>query len=155
VTAAQHQACLICEQEENADDSVTVFSDADGWAAGIVPGYEVPGWIVLRIRRHAVGLEGLTAAELATFGRRARDLIAAVRTSTGAVATYLMVFGEAYPHFHALIAPRTTDIPADRRTGDILKLRLSSADLDGAKAVVPPVRAAYEQFSAQLLETTQ
>ena len=58
--------CLICEQE-NADGSMSIFSDDDdgGWAAGIVPGYDVPGWFVLRVPRHAEGLEGLTAGELA------------------------------------------------------------------------------------------
>jgi hypothetical protein len=40
------------------------------------------------------------------------------------------------------------------RTGDILKLRLGHADLDGAVAMVPVVRAAYEHFSAQTLGAT-
>ena len=153
MTAGRRPPCLICEQED-ADDSMTVFCEDAGWAAGVVPGYDVPGWFVLRIRRHAEGLEGLTAGELAAFGRRARDLTAAVRTVTGAAATYLMVFGEANPHFHALITPRTADVPLDMRTGDILKLRLGHADMDGAMAMVPVVRAAYERFSAQTLGAT-
>ena len=130
---------------------MSIFSDEDdgGWAAGIVPGYDVPGWFVLRVRRHAEGLEGLTAEELATFGRRARDLTAAVRVVTGAAATYLMVFGEANPHFHALITPRTADIPLEMRTGNILKRRLGHADLQGSQAMVPEVRAAYERFVLQ------
>lgn len=73
---------------------------------------------------------------------------------TGAAATYLLVFGEANPHFHALITPRTADVPVEMRTGDILKLRLGHADLDRAKAMVPVVRAAYQRFSAQTLGAT-
>jgi diadenosine tetraphosphate (Ap4A) HIT family hydrolase len=46
----------------------------------------VPGWVVLRLRRHAEGFGQLTEAELAQFGRRA---LAAVRTVTGAAATGL------------------------------------------------------------------
>jgi diadenosine tetraphosphate (Ap4A) HIT family hydrolase len=152
VTADARRPCLICEQED-ADDSMTVFCD-DGWAAGVVPGYDVPGWFVLRVRRHAEGLEGLTGTELAAFGRRARDLTAAVRTVTSAAATYLMVFGEANPHFHALITPRTADVPAEMRTGDILKLRLGHADLAGARKMVPVVRAAYQGFASQALGAT-
>lgn len=130
---------------------MSVFSD-DIWAAGIVPGYDVPGWFVLRVRRHAQNLEGLTGDELATFGRRARDLTAAVRSVTGAAATYLMVFGEANPHFHALITPRTADVPPERRTGDILKLRHEHADSDQAQLLVPAVKSAYAGFSTQALE---
>jgi diadenosine tetraphosphate (Ap4A) HIT family hydrolase len=145
--ASRERPCLICEQEDAADPALSVFCEDDGWAAGVVPGYDVPGWVVLRIRRHAEGLDALTDAELAAFGRRARDLVAAVRAVTGAAATYLMVFGEANPHFHALITPRTADIPVELRTGDILKLRLSRADLARATAMVPVLRAAYQQAS--------
>jgi diadenosine tetraphosphate (Ap4A) HIT family hydrolase len=147
VISGPYLSCLICQQER-ADDSMTVFRD-DSWAAGIVPGYDVPGWFVLRVRRHAEGLEGLNGEELASFGRRARDLVAAVRTVTGAAATYLMVFGEANPHFHALITPRTSNIPVDRRTGEILKLRHAHTDIAQARAMAPAVKSAYQHFSSE------
>ena len=38
--------CLICAMED-ADDAVVVARD-DLWACEIVPGYEGPGWFVLR-----------------------------------------------------------------------------------------------------------
>ena len=118
--------CLICRQEQ-ADPGDVVFADED-WSAGVIAGYDVPGWLVLRLRRHAEGFGQLNEAELAQFGRRARDTIAAVRTVTGAAATYLIIFGEANPHLHALITPRTADIAEDRRLGDILKLRTERND---------------------------
>jgi diadenosine tetraphosphate (Ap4A) HIT family hydrolase len=146
MTAADSpRPCLICEQE-SADDSVTVFRDEE-WAAGIVPGYEVPGWIVLRIRRHAEHIDSLSDAELATLGRRARDLVAAVRGATGAEAVYYMVFGEANPHYHALITPRGADIPPAERTGAILPRRLDHADLGAATALVPAIRSAYRRLA--------
>jgi hypothetical protein len=86
--------------------------------------------------------------ELAALPYRARDLIAAVTEVTGAEATYFLVFGENYPHFHALVAARGEDVPADRRTGDILKLRASQADDDAATGLVPAVRDAYRRISA-------
>lgn len=139
------RSCLICEQEA-ADDSVTVFRD-ENWAAGIVPGYQVPGWIVLRVRRHAENIDALSEAELATLGRRARDLVAAVRRVTGAEAVYYMVFGEAYPHYHALITPRGADVPPAERTGAILPRRLDHADLAAATALIPDIRSAYRSFA--------
>ena len=137
--------CLICAMED-AEDDVVVARD-DLWALENVPGYEVPGWFVLRSRRHALGLPGLTPEELSTFGPRARDAIAAVTEVTGAPATYLMTFGENYRHFHALIPARGEDVPADRRTGDILKLRTERADPDAARRLVPAVREAHRRLS--------
>lgn len=137
--------CLICEMEQ-ADEAVTVFRD-DLWAGEVVPGFDVPGWFVLRARRHAERLTGLDDAELDSFGRRARNMVAAVSAATGAPATYFLVFGENYPHFHALIAARGDDVPEDRRTGDILKLRADRADPIAAAQLVPAVREAYERIA--------
>ncbi|MDL4818585.1 hypothetical protein [Actinomadura opuntiae] len=133
--------CPICDLEQ-ADESDVVFRD-ELWAAEIVPGYDVPGWFFLRARRHADRITGLSEGEQETFGRRAGDLVAAVTHATGAEATYMLMFGEAYPHFHVLITARTADVPSDRRSGDILKLRAEHADPERARALVPAVRNAY------------
>ena len=135
--------CLPCELERAAPDAV-VFRD-ELWAAEVAPGYEVPGWFFLRVRRHAELLTGLDDAELSVFGRRAADLVAAVTEATGAPATYLLHFGENYRHFHALVAARGADIPAARRGGNILGLRPGHVDVAASVALVPDVRAAYEQ----------
>jgi diadenosine tetraphosphate (Ap4A) HIT family hydrolase len=139
--------CLLCEMEKAAQEAI-VFRD-ELWAAEIAPGYEVPGWFFLRARRHAERLTGLDDAELATFGRRARDLIASVTAVTGAPATYLLFFGENYLHFHALIAARGADIPADRRAGNILLLRQENLDTAAAAKLVPGVRQAYQRLAAR------
>ncbi len=133
--------CLICDLE-SADEASIVFRD-DLWAAELVPGYEVPGWFFLRARRHAERISGLNDQELETFGHRARDLVVAVTQATGAEATYMLMFGENYAHFHVLITARGAQVPQDRRAGDILKLRLEQSDPAGAKELVPAVRAAY------------
>ena len=144
--------CLICHQEQ-ADPDDVVFAD-DDWSAGVIAGYDVPGWVVLRLRRHAEGFGQLTGAELAQFGRRARDTVAAVSTVTNAAATYLIIFGEANPHLHALITPRTADVPEDRRLGDILKLRTERNDARAARALVPTLRTAYLSSAAQPIDVT-
>jgi len=133
--------CLICATEDAPADSV-VFRD-EHWAAEVVAGYEVPGWIILRARRHAERITALDDDELASLGFRARDLVAAVSEVMDAPATYLMVFGENYPHFHVLVAPRGDDIAPERRGGDILRLRGEAADPVAAHALVPMLRAAY------------
>lgn len=137
--------CLICDLE-GAETAAVVFRD-ELWAAEVVVGYDVPGWFFLRTRRHAERLTGLDEAELVSFGRRARDLVAAVTEVTGAPATYLFVFGENYSHFHAVITARGEHIPEHRRSGEILKLRTEQTDPVAATSLVPPVRAAYRQLA--------
>jgi diadenosine tetraphosphate (Ap4A) HIT family hydrolase len=135
--------CLLCEMEQAAPDAV-VFRD-QLWAAEIAPGYEVPGWFFLRVRRHAELLTGLDDAELSALGPRARDLVAAVTEATGAPATYLLHFGENYRHFHALVAARGADIPAERRGANILGLLPGHVDAPAAVALAAAVRAAYQR----------
>jgi len=146
MTDTGREPCLLCAQED-ADHADVVFRDKE-WGAEIVPGYEVPGWIILRARRHAERITGLADAELATFGYRARDLVAAVGDVCRAPVTYLLVFGENYPHFHLLVAPRDDTVPADRRAGDILRLRLERNDQTAARALIPAIRDAYTARAA-------
>lgn len=136
--------CLICSMEESESTS-RVFRDGL-WAAEVAPGYEVPGWFFLRARRHAEKLTGLDDAEVATFGRRAYDLVTAVEEATGAPAVYLLSFGENYTHFHALVAARGEETPPDRRGGALLQLLVDHRDPAAATALVPAVRAAYERI---------
>ncbi|MFG3133286.1 hypothetical protein ACGFZU_37015 [Streptomyces tendae] len=143
--SSDHADCFMCGLEQNEDTAV-VFRDPL-WSAEMVPGYDVPGWFVLRARRHAERITGLDDAELASFARRARDLVAAVTEVTGAPATYLMVFGENHPHFHALITARDEQVPTDRRNGNILRLRDDHADQVAAARLVPAVRRAYAKFA--------
>jgi len=138
---ASAEGCLICAMEQSPPDAV-IFRD-ELWAAEVPPGYEVPGWYFLRVRRHAELLPGLSEPELSALGPRARDLVGAVTAATGAPATYLLHFGENYRHFHALVAARGADVPAELRAGNILGLRPGHVDVPAALALAAAVRAAY------------
>jgi diadenosine tetraphosphate (Ap4A) HIT family hydrolase len=140
--AASDGSCLICDQED-APAANVVFRD-DRWACEITPGFEVPGWVVLRVRRHVLGWPGLDEDELATVGRRIRDVVSAAAEVTGAPKVYVMTFGEAYPHFHALIVPRGDEVPPEMRTARILEQRERGIDVDAAHELIPQLRASYE-----------
>ncbi len=142
--------CVPCAMED-ADPASVVFRD-DLWACEVVPGFDVPGWFVLRVRRHALRIVGLTGRELATYGRRARDLVDAVTTVTGAPTTYMLTFSEANPHFHTLVAPRGAEVPPERRLGAILDQRDDRRDPAAALALVPAVAAAYARTADQAVE---
>jgi diadenosine tetraphosphate (Ap4A) HIT family hydrolase len=141
---ASGDGCAVCAMER-VDEASIVFRD-ELWAAEVMPGAEVPGWIVLRVRRHAERITSLDDAESATFGRRARDLAAALTEATGAPATYILAFCENHAHFHALITARGAHVPEDRRRGDILKLLATHVDPVQATALVPAVRNAYHDL---------
>src|ERR1700761_8860274 len=133
--------CLICHLDQAPDEAV-VFRDED-WACEVAPGFEVPGWYFLRLRRHALGWAGLEGPELTAFGPVVQDLMGALDQAFGAPACYLMTFGEAYPHFHAVITVRTEDVPPESRSGNILALLASRDDRAAAVARVPAGRAAF------------
>lgn len=143
---AEAESCLPC-QMEHANQRLVVFRD-DLWACEVVPGFDVPGWFVLRVRRHALRIGGLTEAELATYGRRTRDIVGAVTEVTGAPVAYLLTFGEANPHFHTLIAARGEDVPTERRLAAILHQREDKRDPDAARTLAPAVATAYARLAA-------
>ncbi len=136
--------CLICSME-GVEPLARVFRDQH-WAGEVAPGYEVPGWFFLRVRRHAEKLTGLNDTEVAGFGRHAHDLVSAVERVTGAPAVYLLSFGENYTHFHALVCARGTDVPPEQRSGALLKLVSDGRDPAAAQALAARVRTAYEEI---------
>ncbi len=133
-------ACLPCDLEE-ADAARIVYRD-DDWSCDIADGYDVPGWFILRLRRHAEGWAGPTADELAAFGPVSQRLSAAIQEATGAPMVYFMSFGENYPHFHFLVIARAADLPAELKGAAILARRADHRDLDASLAVGADVRAA-------------
>ena len=133
-------ACLPCDLE-GADAGDTVFRD-DTWSCDVADGYDVPGWFVLRLRRHAEGWSGPTPAELAGFGPLAQRLTAAIQQVTAAPTVYFMSFGENHPHFHFLLAARDAALAPERRGASILTLLADQRDLDASRAVAAHVRDA-------------
>jgi diadenosine tetraphosphate (Ap4A) HIT family hydrolase len=133
--------CIICQLDDAGPDAV-VFRDGT-WACEVAPGFEVPGWYFLRTRRHALGWRELGPAELSTLCGRARDLMAALEVTFAAPASYLMTFGEAYPHFHCVITTRGDDVPPEFRSGNILRLLGTHVDRAASLRRVPALRAAY------------
>lgn len=132
--------CLPCELE-TAEASRIIHRD-DDWSCEIADGYDVPGWFILRLRRHAEGWSGPEAEELAEFGPVSQRISAAIRSATGATGAYFMSFGENYPHFHFLVIARDADLPAESRGAAILARRADHRDLAASLAVGARVRSA-------------
>lgn len=138
--------CLPCDLEA-AELSAIVYRD-DTWSCEVAEGYDVPGWFILRIRRHAEGWAGPTEEELGDFGPISQRVSAAIQAATGATGTYFLSFGENYPHFHFLVIARDPGLPAESRGAAILQLRATSRDNAESLAVAERVRAALATTSA-------
>ena len=132
--------CLPCDLEAT-EPSAIIYRD-EIWSCEIADGYDVPGWFILRLRRHAEGWSGPTAGELADFGPISQQLATAIQSATGATSVYFMSFGENYPHFHFLVIARDAELPPESRGPAVLGLRTESRDLEAALTVGDRVRNA-------------
>lgn len=110
---ASEPECPICDLVTGVHGAVIL---EDGlWSAGILPGLEVPGWIVLAQHRHAVGPASMEEVEAAELGPLLQRLSAAIEEVTEAERVYVVAYGENAPHWHLLLTPRGPDVPPEHR----------------------------------------
>ena len=107
-------SCVICEWESADEEPPGGWVlRTDLWSACVAPDFEVPGWLFLELRRHAEGPTALTPEEASELGPLIVDVSTAVQAATGAERVYLLAFGELFPHFHVLVAPRMPMAPPE------------------------------------------
>lgn len=116
-----------------------VYRD-EHWAAGVHPGAEVPGWIVLSQRRHAEGSAAMSEAEAVGFGTVVASLSQAITEVCRAERVYLLSFGELNPHWHLLLAGRGTDVAAADRGPQLWQRRQQYLDPEAARAAALQMR---------------
>jgi len=133
-------ACLPCDLESAPAEAV-VYRDAD-WACEVAEGYDVPGWYILRVRRHAEGWDALSPAEANGFGIVSQRVARAIQAVTGAPTVYFLSFGENYAHLHFLLIARPADLPPELRGAAILTVRAERRDQPAALASAAAVRQA-------------
>lgn len=133
--------CVPCALEDG-DPWRVVFRDAL-WACEVFPGFEVPGWFVLRTRRHVVNLWNLDDREAGAYGGHLRRLSQAIVETLGSPAVYSLSFGERHPHFHTLVIPRGPAVPEELRSERILQLRHSQRDPEAAEEVKTAVAETF------------
>ena len=133
-------ACLPCDLE-SAPADVVVYREAD-WACEVAEGYDVPGWYILRARRHAEGWDALNPSEASGFGIVSQRVTRAIQAVTGAPTVYFLSFGENYAHLHFLLIARPADLPPELRGAAILALRDQHRDRPAALVTAAGVRQA-------------
>jgi diadenosine tetraphosphate (Ap4A) HIT family hydrolase len=135
---------MICEFAASPPQDGWVYED-DFWVSGILEGLEVPGWLVLGLRRHVIEIEQLTDEELASLGVVVGELSRAIRIASDAERIYMLVYGENAPHFHVLLAARTQEIPAEHRHAAFWEHRGEYVNPRAAESVSERVRASMSR----------
>lgn len=122
------------------------------WAGEVAEGFDIPGWVMLRTRRHVERITSLNDAELSSFPFRLRDLISAVSEVMDSPVTYFVSFNERNPHFHVLIIPRPRDLKRELRSWNIARLKEDARDSAVARRAAPELRASYDRFASRMLD---
>jgi diadenosine tetraphosphate (Ap4A) HIT family hydrolase len=135
--------CELCARESSDQEPPGGWVlRTEHWSACIAPGFEVPGWLFLELRRHAEGPMGMDDAEAAELGPLLSRLTAGIQAATGAEKVYLLALGEMFPHFHVLLMPRMPFAPDDERGPALFLKRPELVDPPGATETAARVCAA-------------
>lgn len=138
--------CVICDLVAG-ENRTTVFED-ELWSAGVLEGLEVPGWIVLAQRRHAVGPASMESQEAASLGPLIQRLAASIERAIPADRVYVVAYGENAPHWHLLLSPRGPDVPLEERHVAMWNHRQKYLDPDRAREVALEVKRHLADDSA-------
>ncbi|PZC42900.1 MAG: Diadenosine tetraphosphate (Ap4A) hydrolase [Chloroflexi bacterium] len=132
--------CQICE----ANASGSSLFENDLWVVGPMSlGVAVPGWMVMRSRRHVGGPAHFNDAEAANFGPALRHLERTLEEVTGALRIYTAAWGESVAHFHAHLIPRYESMPVDGKPWALFD-RIGAEETAGSEAAeVSRVAEAY------------
>src|SRR5262249_10568754 len=82
------------------------------------------GYVVLASRRHFLDLSEATDAETESYGKVLGTTMRAIRRVTFCQRVYTFSLGEAVPHFHVHIIPRTASLPRAYRGRGIMSYPL-------------------------------
>jgi diadenosine tetraphosphate (Ap4A) HIT family hydrolase len=135
-TQAREHDCAICE----FTTTQAPIHEDEHWFAGVLAGLEVPGWVVLALKRHATSAAELSHEEASTMGPLVAEISAAVEAATDAQRVYLLAYGEHAPHFHVLLAARGVEVPVEHRHAAFWDHRASYVDQAAAQKISERVR---------------
>lgn len=140
------EACQLCEWESNGLPGGW-FLQNQHWSVGVYPMFltynpeirhdmstEVPGQVVVQLRRHVPWLADMSDSELASLGPTLAQVAQAVAAQTQPERIYFSCFAEAVPHVHFMLTPRSADMPAEHYGAALLTHSVAELYSDPAQA---------------------
>jgi diadenosine tetraphosphate (Ap4A) HIT family hydrolase len=134
--------CQLCHWEANPPLAGGWLDQNMHWSVGVYPNRQVPGWVVVQLRRHAISLEEMTMDELASLGPTLARVSRAIRAETDAEKVYFVSFGEIHPHVHVMLMPRGSNIPTEHRSSALHINFRDYVDAEAAATVAQNLRRA-------------
>ena len=110
------------------------------WAACVMPGFEVPGWLVVIALRHVESLADLDDEQQRSLGLVLARLSGGIRSVLGAEKVYLLSFGENHPHLHLMLMSRMPDLAEEYRGPEIVKARERLLNVESAYGAAAALR---------------
>lgn len=136
MSRGEANGCGLCPPAEGPPaEIVGAAVDVGGWQAGVLRGYEVPGWIAVFPRRHVESFDALDEAEADALGGSLRRAATAIRAGTCCAKVYAVSFGERIPHVHVLLMAVPADLADAHRGAALLAQRGRLRDPAAARAV--------------------
>ena len=136
--------CTICNFIATAQPQQIVYTDQD-WFAGVMDSIQIPGWIVLGMRRHALDPMGMNETEAATFGPLLLKLSTAIKTALDAERVYVVGYGEHSQHWHVLLSSRDAQVPPEHRHAQFWNHRDEYVNPPAAEAAAARIREALDK----------
>lgn len=109
--------CYSCRQEAGGFLSVREkIWTSPGWRVAHAFNSSLAGWLVVLPTRHVESVDELTVAESEVLGNLLREVSGALRSVTGCLKTYVIMFAEAegFSHLHFHVVPRMSGFSEDR-----------------------------------------
>lgn len=104
--------CVLCERNFRED---LVLYETDSWLIRHSEETNILGYCILQSKRHILDLSEGHVGELASYGALLSSLMIATREVTGCERVYTFSLGEAVPHYHLHVVPRSSTFPRSYR----------------------------------------
>lgn len=102
--------CPICKRQED-NSSPDIILETKSFVVRHSRETNIPGYLVIEANRHILDLTEATDEEANGYGSLLKQVMSLIRKLTGAERIYTFSLGEAVPHFHVHVIPRTDSLP--------------------------------------------
>ena len=133
--------CRLCGLETATEEPPGgwVYRD-EHWSLGVLPGLEVPGWLIVQSRPHVETLWDVAKEGTDTLGTLLAMTSREIERELGAEHIYLLAFGETMAHWHMLIAATPEGLTPDLRGAHLLANSRNFLDVEAAVRIAGVVR---------------
>lgn len=122
LTAAAPPSCILCR--EVSEQPHVIYDDAH-WVVRHSTETNILGYLILQAKRHVLDLSAASQAEVMSYGLVLRRTMQAIHEVIEPQRIYTFSIGEAVPHYHLHLVPRTPSLPRAYRARGVMQYPLA------------------------------